>query len=155
MPISNTLRGAMFSEETSDGLLVLLTIAHVDLPDPIRIVNNKTNVTSRGEEFIAFPFEIVLPTSSPDAPPKAQLIIDNVSRELGQIIRTISSAPTVLIEVVRINNFDSLELSFPAFKMKNVRFDVSQVRGDLVSDDLQIDPYPVHTFSPANFPGLF
>lgn len=153
--ISNSLRGAMFAEETSDGLLVLLTITHGDLNTPIRIVNNNTNVISRGLEFIAFPFEIVLPTSSPDSPPKAQLIIDNISRELGQIIRTISSAPTVLIEVIRINDFNSLELSFPAFKLKNVRFDVSQVRGDLVSEDLQIEPYPVHTFSPANFPGLF
>lgn len=155
MPISNEARGAMFAEETSDGLFTLMTIDHVDLAVPIRVVNNKVNIASRGNEFIAFPFEIILPESGSDRPPKAQLIIDNVSRELGQTIRTISSSPSVLIEVVRINDFDSLELSFPAFKLKNVRFDASQLRGDLVSEDLQIEPYPAHTFSPANFPGLF
>ncbi len=155
MPISNEARSAMFAEETSDGLLVLLTINHIDLTTPIRVVNNKVNVISRGDEFIAFPFDIILPESSADTPPRAQLTISNVPRELGQTVRSISSSPTVLIEVIRINNFDSLELSLPAFKLKNVRFDVLQVTGDLVSEDLQIEPYPVHTFSPANFPGLF
>lgn len=154
MTISNQARSAMFSEETSDGLLVLLTITHPNI-SPIRVVNDKVNISSRGNEFIAFPFEIILPTSSPDSPPKSQLTIGNVSREISQIIRTISSAPTVLIEVVRINNFDSLEVSFPAFKLKNIRFDVAQVQGDLVSEDLQIEPYPSLTFSPAHFPGLF
>ena len=155
MALSDEARGAMFAEETTDGLLILLTIDHDDLSVPVRVVNNNVNVTSRGNEFIAFPFEMVLPTSSPNSPPKAQLIIDNVSRELGQIIRSISSAPNMLIEVVRINDFDALELSFPSFKLRNVRFDVSQIRADLVSEDLQVEPYPVHTFSPAAFPGLF
>lgn len=155
MTISNEARGAMFAEETSDGLLVLLTINHVDLIAPIRVVNNKVNITSRGNEFTAFPFEIILPEIANDTPPKAQLVIDNVSRELGRTIRTISSAPNVLIEVVRINDFNALEVAYPAFKLRNVRFNVFQVRGDLVYEDLQSEPYPVHTFSPANFPGLF
>lgn len=155
MTVSNEARSSMFAEETSDGLLVLLTIDHDDLVSPIRLVNNNVNVTSRGEEFIAFPFELILPTSNADTPPKAQLTIDNVSLELGQVIRTISSAPELLIEVIRINDFDALEVAFPAFKLKNVRFDVSQIRGELVSEDLQVEPYPSHTFSPAHFPGLF
>lgn len=155
MTVSNAARSSMFAEETSDGLLVLLTIDHDDLVSPIRLVNNNVDIISRGEEFIAFPFELILPTNNADTPPKAQLTIDNVSLELGQVIRTISSAPELLIEVIRINDFDALEVSFPAFKLKNVRFDVSQIRGELVSEDLQVEPYPSHTFSPAHFPGLF
>lgn len=155
MTLSDTMRGAMFAEETGDGLLALLTISHVDLAAPIRVVHNQVDITSRGDTFTAFPFELVLPTNSPDSPPRARLTIDNVSREIGQAIRTVSSAPTVLIEVVRISDNDAVELSFPALKLKNVRFDVAKVTGDLVSEDLQLEPYPAYAFSPAHFPGLF
>ena len=155
MTLSDSARGAMFAEETSDGLFALLTIDHDDLSAPIRVVHNQVDVVSRGDTFTAFPFELILPTSEPDSPPRAQLTIDNVSREIGQAIRTVSSAPTVLIEVVRIDDPDTLELSFPALNLRNVRFDVAKVTGDLVSEDLQLEPYPALTFSPPHFPGLF
>lgn len=153
--VSVTTRGDMFASEADEGLLVLLTIDHDDLAEPIRVVANNENVTSNGNEFIAYPFEIILPTSSPDAPPRAQLTIDNVTREIAQTIRQISSAPTVLIEVVRTDDFDSIEFSFPQLNLKNVRWDAGQVSGDLVSEDLQLEPYPADTFVPSNFPGLF
>lgn len=155
MTVSDTARSSMFAEETADGLLALLTIDHPDLTQAIHVVHNTEDIVSRGNTFRAFPFELVLPTSDPDSPPQAQLTIDNVSREIGQAIRAISTAPTVVIEVVRISDFDAVELSFPALKLRNVRFDVSKVTGDLVSEDLQLEPYPAYTFSPADFPGLF
>ena len=155
MTLSAEARGMMFAEETGDGLLVLLTIDHAELAVPIRVVNNQVDVTSRGDLFTAFPFELTLPTNEPDRPPQAQLVIDNVSREIGQAIRTVTSSPTVLIEAVRINDFDALELAFPAMNLRNVRFDVAKVTGDLMSEDLQLEPYPAYTFSPAHFPGLF
>jgi len=153
--VSDTTRGNMFAEETADGLLALLTIDHPTLTTPIRVVHNTVDIISRGDSFTAFPFELVLPTSDPDSPPRAQLVIDNVSREIGQVIRQIPSAATVLIEVVRLAAPDELELSFPTLKLINIRLDVAKVTGDLISEDLQIEPYPAFTFSPAQFPGLF
>lgn len=155
MTITATTRGEMFASEADEGLLVLLTINHVDLSVPIRVVANQENIVSRTEDFIAFPFDIVLPTMAEGSPPRAQLTIDNVSLEIAQAIRQVSSAPTVLIEVVRTDNFDSVELSFPELKLQNVRWDAGQVSGDLTSEDLQLEPYPADAFVPSNFPGLF
>jgi len=153
--ISDATRGNMFAEETDDGLLVLLTIDHEDLASPIRVVNNKVDVTSQNEMFIAFPFDFTLPTNDPDSPSRAQLVIDNVSREILFTMRSISSAPTVKIQVVRMLDTDEIELSLPAMRMVNIRADFEKVIGDLVSEDLQLEPYPAYTFSPAYFPGLF
>lgn len=155
MTLSTDAQTMMFAEETGDGLLVLLTINHADLAQPIRVVHNMANITSRGDEFIAFPFELSLGGSSPDQPPKAQLTIDNVSREIGEAVRTISSAPTVLIEIVRIDDVDTVELSYPAFDLRNVRFDQAKVTGDLVLENLKLEPYPVYAFTPGYTPGLF
>ena len=155
MTLSTTMQTAMFSQETDDGLLVLLTISHTDLSTDIRVVANGVDITSRGDTYTAIPFDILLPSEDPDSPPKAQLSIDNVSRELGQAIRSISDAATVLIEVVRLKSPDDVEISFPALNLRNARFDAGKVTGDLVSEDLVLEPYPSDTFNPAFFPGMF
>ena len=153
--VSVSTQSDMFASSTGEGLLVLLTIDHTDLSVPIRVVNNNVNVTSRGDEFIAYPFDLELPAAAPETAPRARLTIDNVTREIGEAVRSISSSPTVLIEVVRTDDFDTLELAFPLLKLRNVRFDASQVTGDILSEDLQLEPYPAHTFAPSSFPGLF
>ncbi len=153
--LSDISRTNMFAEETGDGLLILLTIDHSSLSSPIRVTHNTVNISSRGDDFIAFPFDLALPTNDSDSPPRAQLVIDNVSREIGQVLRQITSTASVLIEVVQLLDPDVLEFSFPELNLINIRLDVAKVTGDLVSEDLQVTSYPTHTFSPAEFPGLF
>lgn len=155
MTVTPATQSDMFASETGEGLLILLTIDHDDLSAPIRVVNNNVNIESRSNTYIAFPFTIILPSDNPESPPTARLEIDNVSREIGETIRSISSAPTVLIEVVRTDDFDTLEMSFPQLKLRNVRFDASKVVGDVLSEDIQLEPYPSTTFNPSNSPGLF
>lgn len=154
MTVSPELKAAAYAQETSDGLLVLLTLDHADLAEPIRVVANTVNVTSRGQEFIAFPFEVVLPGSSEDAPPRARLTIDNVSREITAAIRSIGSAVDVTIEAVRLEDPDSVEVSFPDFKLRDVTWDVNTVSGELQLEDMTREPFPADNFSPAEFPGL-
>lgn len=155
MTIDLEVQGEMFAEETADGLMVLLTITHSALSVDIRVALNNATVTSRGEEFLPYPFDITLPTDDPDSPPRARLAIDNVSLELTQAIRSIQGAAAVLIEVVQLNDPDSVQLAFPELALRNVRWDASRLTGDLVSEDLQTEPWPALSFTPAHFPGLF
>ncbi len=156
MTLSAETVAGMFDEETGDGLLVLLTINHPDFSTPIRVVNNKVDVPSRGDTFTSFPFDIVLPSSEVGSGSVARLTIDNVSREIVSAIRLAGSVPpTVLIEVVRLKDTEVLEFSFPPFRIRNVRADVTAVSGDLFATDLQTEPYPALTFTPGFFPGLF
>lgn len=153
--VSTTTQAEMFAPEADEGLLALLTINHADLTDPIRVVNNNENITSRGNLFTAFPFEIILPDDNPESAPRARLTIDNVSREIGQAVRQISSAATVLIEIVRTDDYDTLEMSFPTLSLRNVRFDALKVTGDVLAADIHLEQYPAYTFNPSTTPGLF
>ena len=153
MPISDDLKVEAWAAE-SDLPWVLLKIDHADLSTPIRLVNNKVEIISNGETFNAFPFRISLPDNLEDAPPRAQLRIDNVSREIGEAIRSISTPADVTIQVVRQDDPDTIEASWPAMRLTNARYDALTVRGDLEFEDLTREPYPAHTFSPAEFPGL-
>ena len=153
MSISDALKAEAWSAE-SDLPLVLLTIEHEDIDPPVRVVNNKVDVTSQGEIFSAFPFEIDLPDSPEDAPPRSRLRIDNVSREIGQAIRLIASPASVTIQVVRQADPDTIEAEFLGYRLSNVRYDALTVEGDLTREDFTREPYPFLTYSPAEFPGL-
>ena len=143
-----------FAQETDEIWLILLTISHPDLTDDIRVVHNPVAITSRGLNFIGFAFELSLPIDAPDRAPIAELRIDNVSREIAQAVRSISSAPTVTIEVIRAAAPDVVELSLEGFRLQNVNWDAGSVRGALVLDDIATEPFPAGIFSPAGFPGL-
>lgn len=153
--MSDELTRSAFVLSTDDVWLVLLTIDHADLAAPIRVVNNTEEITSRGDSFTAYPFDIVLPDARDDAAPRAKIEIDNVSREIGQAIRTISSAPSVLIEIIRAAAPDTVELSWSQFTMRNIKWSAGKVSGDLMLEDFTVEPFPAGIFSPASFPGLF
>lgn len=151
--ISDFLKQDAWSNE-SNLPLVLLTIDHSSLIEPIRVVNNKVNITSNGREYIAFPFEIILPDSSESSPPQSKLKINNVSREIGQAIRLISSPPSVTIQIVRQETLDVVEAEFAGMYLTNVSYDVSVVEGELFFEDLSREPYPYLKFSPSYFRGI-
>ena len=144
-----------FGPETDEVWLILLTLSHPDLTDDIRVVHNPETITSRGQDYIGFAFELTLPSDTEDRAPVAELRIDNVSREIAEAVRSISSAPTVTIEIIRAADPDSVEISLTGFTLRNVRWDALAVSGSLALDDISIEPYPAGSFTPASFPGLF
>lgn len=107
-----------------------------------------------GDMYIAFPFRVTLPKEKDRAVPTAQLEIDNVSREIGQIIRQISTPPSIDFEIVRIDNIDVTEVSYPTFKLRNVEYDALTVSGELTVEDMMREPYPQRSFSPSEYPGV-
>lgn len=155
MPVSETARRALYAPESEEVFLVLLTIDHDGLSQPIRVVNNLEQVNSRGEEFIAFPFSISLPDDKEESPPRARLAIDNVTREIGQAVRQMTGPARVTLEVIMASAPDTVEASWPGFLLRNVVYDVSTVQGDLTVEDLTREPYPARRFNPGSFPGIF
>jgi hypothetical protein len=154
--LSTAAKRAMFAQETGDVFLILLTINHPDFVQPIRVVNDAQGIQSRDNEYIAFPFHIVLPDDAEDSPPRATLTIDNVSREIIENIRRAGQSEiTVKIEIIRHSAPDTVEVSFPQMLLKNVKADSLTVSGDLEVEDLVREPFPAGVFDPAGFPGLF
>lgn len=153
MTVTDAFRADAWAPE-SDLHLVLLIISHLDLADDIRVVNNKVNITSNAQEYIAFPFEITLPEVSESAPPRATLTISNVGREVGETIRSITSPPFVTIQVVRQESLDIVEVEHEGLRLTGVTFNAQTVSGDLVREDFVQERYPFLTYSPAEFKGL-
>ena len=146
---------AAFANETSEAFLHLVTIDHPDLAQPIRVAHDTVDVTSRGNLFVAFPFNVRLPDEGDDKDVVAHLSIDNVDRQIGQTISLIETAAIVTLEVILASDPETVEISISDFKMRNVEWDAGTVSADLVLDSLVFQSHPKDRFDPANFPALF
>lgn len=153
--LSLVARQALNASETGEAFIVLLTIDHPNLAVPIRVGSDAVDTLSRGETFVAFPFDLRLPDDSGDRTPRASLSIDNVDRRIVQAIRAITSAPSVTIEIVRAGDADTVEAAFPAFTFTDLSYDALTVSGSLTLESFAAEPYPAATFTPSRFRGLF
>ncbi len=148
-------RRALLAPETAEAFLVLLTISHADLPEALRVGSDAVDTISRGMVFTAFPFNLTLPDDVEGQSPEARLTIDNIDRQMVLAVRSLSSAPSIVIEIVRADAPDVIEAQFQDFRLTNVTYDSQVIQGNLSIEDFTMEPFPAAVFAPGNFPGLF
>lgn len=156
---------AMAAPETGEAFVILLTVDHADLADPLYFSTDPTTrqsdtplvykTVSRGRDYIYVPMEIVLPDEKTDAPPAAQIRISNVGRDMVELLRSITSPPSVVMEVILASDPDEVAISYPAFDLVQSEGDESSIRFTLSIDALVTEPFPAGSFNPSGFPSLF
>jgi len=152
--LSASAIASLVQETTDEVWLVLLTINHADLVDPIRVVNNIDNITSRGDLFVGFPFSIILPEQGPATIGQAQLQIDNIDKMIVETIRTISSPPTVTIEVVLASQPDTVEMALFDLVLRDSSYDAITVSATMRFEDVAVEPV-AESITAQRFPGLY
>lgn len=161
--VSNVLKNAANAANTSEAFLVLLTIEHASLAEPIRVTTDQIDtlssgvkgVISNGVEYVGFPFEIILPDENENTLPRATLRLDNVDRTIVQAVRSITSAPDVTMQVVLASDPDTVEAEITNFQLRNVTANAQVVEGELTTTQYDEEPYPAGRFTPNGFGGLF
>lgn len=148
-------RMALNAQETGEAFLILLTLSHPAMQEPLRVTSDAVETQSRGESFAPFPFELTLPDDDGNGAPQARLAIDNVDRQIVRALRELGSAPFVLMEIVRAADPDTVEARFVDFRLTDITYDSRVVEGILGIEDFTSEPYPANVFSPGLFPGLF
>jgi hypothetical protein len=154
-PITPESHAAFYAAETEEVFVILLTLTHPDMAEPLRVSSDAVDTDSRGNIFIAYPFNLSLPDDEDNRPPRARLAIDNIDRQIMQAVRQLTSSPTVLLEIVRAAAPDVVEAKFEDFRFTNISYDSHMIEGDLTVEDFTAEPYPAASFSPSLFPGLF
>lgn len=153
-PTLNT-RQALNASGTGEVFLILLTLSHPQLAEPIRVTSDAVTTISREQAFSPFPFDLTLPDDAEGAAPAARLSIDNIDRRVVMAVRSLQSAAHVLIEIVRAAAPDVIEAKFEDFRLTDVSYDSQVVAGNLTLEDFVSEPFPAAIFSPGLFPGLF
>ncbi len=160
---------AMFSPDGDSDLIFLLTIYDPINTDTVmfRIADNFTQrlsetdvdivygVKSNGQDFVFLPIQISLPTEEEAQAPRCTLVLHDVTRLATAWIRTITGPPKVKMELVLSKSPDIIEASFSGFYITSFNYNVETVSAELAMVDYEREPFPMHTFSPAYFPGMF
>jgi hypothetical protein len=160
---------AIFSPEADSDLLFLLTIYDPVNPNTVvtRLADGFTQrlsetsdeivygVTSRSEQFMFLPMEISLPTEEEAQAPRCSIILRDVTKYVIPIIRTIVGPPKVKMELVLSKTPDTVEASFSGFYISSFTYSADSVTADLSMIDYEREPFPMHSFTPAYFPGMF
>jgi hypothetical protein len=168
---------AMFSSETDEQLIMLLTIYDPTLVagttntvDPVRLADGYTGrlasvttdeevyygVTSRSHDYVFIPMGMSLPSEQDTGVGQCSLTINYVTPEAIVLIRDHLSGPCkVLIELVLSGSPDTVEASFPGFYITSVSYNADSITLALNMISLNSEPFPSFNFTPSYFPGLF
>ncbi len=158
---------ALFSPDADDTFIILLTLSGANLPAPLRLCDNYTGriseteedivygVTSRGNDFMFLPLQINLPSEEVTGPPRARVSISDVTRLLTPHVRQLIGSPNVMMELVLKSSPDAVEISFAGLSMSSISYNANTLSADLGMENLALEPFPCHSFTPAYFPGLF
>lgn len=152
--LSGTAIASQNAEATEEVWLVLLTLEHDDLAEPLRVVNNIESIVSNGETYVGLPFRIVLPEDSENGPGEARLQIDNVDKLIVETLRTLQSPPTMSIQVVLASQPDTVEYLLTNMTLRDASYDDAVVEGVLRFEDLTVEAVS-ETITPERFPALF
>ena len=167
--LSVAARAALFAQESDNTLVTLLTFTGTGISPAIRLCDNFTQrisdgindeeimygLVSRSNNYIFLPFQITLPTEEAQSIPRAQLRIDDVTRYLTPTIRSITSPPNLLIELVLKTTPNVVEASFSGLQLASIGYDANSMTADLSLPSLILEPFPGGTFTPSYFPGMF
>jgi hypothetical protein len=161
---------AMFSSESSDVMILLLTLKAdptVGLASDIYLCDNYTQriletadevvygTVSNGKNYIFLPLEITLPNDDNTAAPRCTITIHDVTRYLLPSIRSITGALDAELSLVLSSSPNTVETRYAGFKLTNVTYNANTVTAVLTMPSLEVEPFPAHAFTPAYFPGLF
>jgi hypothetical protein len=163
---SISFRKAVNRQESDEVLVILITFEHDDLDESIRISTDNADefevlgvstrgTISNGANFVYTPITIELPTDSEGIITQAQISMENISREIINLIRGLSESPTITMQVVRAEDPDVIEAEFSGFELVDFSADALILSGTLTLDNFLSEPYPGGSMLPSNFPGLF
>lgn len=167
--VSLNFRQAAYAAETGRVLILLFTLEHASLAEPILISSDPTveltelstptekvyGTISNGNTFIFYPMNIKLPDDADEGMGEMTLEIDNVHRSLVQTIRSISTPVTVKTEIILDNDLDTVEVSWPEFILSNISYNATTISGTLRPELLEKEPFPAGSFTPSYFRGMF
>ena len=164
--IPSATREQIEQQETSEIVLVFLTITHPTLREPIRVVSDPENFMLDGHEYIGFMFDITL-LNDDDRPPRAKLSVQNVDRIIGQVVLEAFNPARVEIKVIAGDQFDlsvspRTPIGEPALMyhahqlyLTEVEGNAQTVSGTLRSWDFTQEVWPGMRATETRMPGLY
>jgi hypothetical protein len=146
---------AVLAQETEQVFLHLLTI-ETSGGAVLRFVDNTQNITSRGNEFFAAGFTVILPEQTGNAQRPCRLAVDNADLSVFQVIKQAAGLEvTVTACVIKADTPDLYERGPLKYRLRNVKASKESISGDLYDFYLVDRKFPRDAYSPQDFEGMY
>lgn len=154
MPISQELKEQLFGQESNDPFLMLVTLESDDF-DTLHFVNNTEDIVSRGNTFIAFPMQIVLPTDDGNTVREVSISFDNTNLEIMNQIRSTINPISCKVEAVLYSDPDTVQYSIEELKIRDIAYNATSLEGRLYLDDFLNTEITSERYTPSLYPGVY
>ncbi len=153
--LSPELLAQIFSQESNDPFLTLVTLSHASFVSDITLVNNTRNITSRGVEFRAFPMKIRLPVDDGETARDFQIDFDNASLELIEEIRSVTTQISVKLEMILASMPDVVQMEQDELLIVSLTYTAQRITARINMDSFLNVSMTSEQYLPSQFPGLF
>lgn len=161
---TNNLREHMYSASAPIAFLTLMKIKHTSLSSSIYLVENNESVstydledtTQTGSKVDYLPAHFkYTPRSMGEDKKEASITIGAVDRTIITALREVPSELSIIVAIVKSDDFDSIEFGPNDYLLRGVSYDAMTVTGSLSIDHHLTASFPYNKFIPKHFPGLF
>lgn len=157
--LSTALREQLFSPYRDKDIRILVDLDHPSFAQPFRFVSGDPNefasLTSNGDVYQTFPFELILPTDE-DGEPSAMLRVMNADDRIGSTIRELTTeAVTATLRIVMRETPDVIEYEAGGFELVDVEETALFLAGRLVARGSTSEPCPGRVLSSRISPVFF
>jgi hypothetical protein len=167
---------AMMDRDTEDIPVVLLTLTHPALQEPVRISTDNGDLLgydeydtpyfgtrSQGVDYVFCPVSLPLPSTQGLDANTGSIQIDNVTRILTPFIRSANprdGLPKVAMQVVLVSkvfpeSVDHPMMAYPELNVTNVNYNAASMTITLGVSTFDGEPFPGLGFMPSYFRSLF
>lgn len=156
MSVSNSTLLALQRTDDPFGILYRLEISGGGLSEPVRLVADTRDLQSEASTWVGLPFSVQMPRHADKETPRAQIVIDNVGRELTADLEAMPPAAELMatISVVHRQTPDVVDYQFKA-PISSVSANPLSVTASMGVADLWRRPAVNVRFDPLTAPGLF
>ncbi len=147
---------ALRASSPLDRVLTALEIRHPAIVEPVRVVNHTEDLTIDGERYVALRFGARFADDVEGRVPRAELVIDNIGRELTQWIEAAQGGVGATVRIMQVL---ADKPTTPEWEMTtdiaHIRLDQERVVARLGFDPLLGRAAVTLRHDPQTSPGLF
>ncbi len=153
--LPSTILAAIYAEDVGETFLYLLELRDSASNVLARLVNNSEDITSGGDLYSASAFEHVAPKNTAGEISNATILIENVSQQVAAFVRQQADPMIASLTMVAASDPDTPLTGPWVYTVRRVQYNAQVLRADLEFDGFLDEPFPVGSFTPNDFPGLF
>lgn len=155
----------LFDEDSEEIPILLLELSHDDMVGTSYLSTDNTEryqdspprwrTMHNAQAYEYAPLRFKLPDDFEGRPTNAQFMVENVSRDLVPLARSVTTPGVCVAKIIFSGDLNTVVISYPVFEWIQTQFNQDLITFEVGLPSMDVEPVPAGKFLPSGFPGLF